>query len=47
MFGVGLAAIAGGVVVMLTAPREPERVTAHLVPVVHGGGAGLALTGVF
>lgn len=48
MFGVGLAAIAGGVVVLVTAPREPERATAaHLVPVVHDGGAGLALTGVF
>jgi hypothetical protein len=47
LFGVGLAAIAGGVVVWVTAPREPERATAHLVPVVHDGGAGLALTGVF
>ena len=47
MFGVGVAAIAGGVVVLLTAPREPERATAHVVPVVHDGGAGLALTGVF
>ncbi|HEX3474921.1 MAG TPA: PEGA domain-containing protein [Kofleriaceae bacterium] len=47
LFGVGLAAIAGGVVVLITAPREPERATAHLVPVVHDGGAGLALTGVF
>lgn len=47
MFGVGLAAVAGAVVVWVTAPREPERATAHLVPVVHDGGAGLALTGVF
>ncbi len=47
LFGVGLAAIAGGVVVLVTAPREPERATARLVPVVHDGGAGLALTGVF
>jgi hypothetical protein len=47
LIGVGLAAIAGGVVVLVTAPREPERATAHLVPVVHDGGAGLALTGVF
>jgi hypothetical protein len=47
LMGVGLAAIAGGVVVWVTAPREPERATAHLVPVVHDGGAGLALTGVF
>lgn len=48
LFGVGLAAIAGGVVVWVTAPREPERATAaHLVPVVHDGGAGLALTGAF
>jgi hypothetical protein len=47
LIGVGLAAIAGGVIVWVTAPREPERATAHLVPVVHDGGAGLALTGVF
>ena len=47
LMGVGLAAIAGGVIVWVTAPRESERATAHLVPVVHDGGAGLALTGVF
>jgi hypothetical protein len=47
MFGVGLAAIAGAVVVWVTAPRETAPVTAHLVPVVHDGGAGLALTGAF
>lgn len=43
----GLAAIAGGAVVLFTAPREPEHATAHLVPVLHDGGAGLALAGGF
>jgi hypothetical protein len=46
----GGAAIAAGVVVLVTAPRSPsaaERATARLVPVTHDGGAGLALTGTF
>jgi len=43
----GLAAIAGGAVVLLTAPRAPERATAHIVPVPHDGGAGLAVAGAF
>lgn len=43
----GGAAIAAGVVVLLTAPRAPERATARLVPVPHDGGAGVALTGTF
>jgi hypothetical protein len=47
LFGAGLAAIAGGVVVWVTAPREHESAIVHLVPVVHDGGTGLALTGVF
>jgi hypothetical protein len=41
---VGGAAIAAGVVVYLTAPRAPERATARIVPVVHDGGVGLAIT---
>lgn len=43
----GGVAIAAGVVVYLTAPRVSERATARLVPVIHDGGAGLALTGGF
>jgi hypothetical protein len=42
----GLAAGAAGAVVWFW-PRSAERTTAHLVPVPHDGGAGLALTGVF
>jgi hypothetical protein len=44
---VGGAAIAAGAVVLLTAPRTPERTSAQLVPVVHDHGAGLAITGAF
>jgi hypothetical protein len=43
----GGAAIAAAAVIYLTAPRTVERATAHLVPVPHNGGAGLALTGTF
>jgi hypothetical protein len=47
LVGVGLAAIAAGVVVFVTAPKAPERASARLVPVPHDGGAGLALVGTF
>jgi tetratricopeptide (TPR) repeat protein len=47
LVGVGVAAVAAGVVVYLTAPKAPERATARLVPVPHQGGAGLALVGTF
>jgi hypothetical protein len=43
----GGAAIAAGVVMLLTAPRAPERATARIVPTTHDGGAGVALTGTF
>ena len=42
----GAAAIAAGVVLYVTAPRDRERATA-LIPLVHDRGAGLALTGAF
>jgi len=47
LVGVGVAAIAAGVVVFVTAPKAPERATARLVPVPHDSGAGLALVGTF
>lgn len=43
----GVAAIAAGAVVYLTVPRAAERATARLVPVIHGGGTGLAIEGRF
>jgi tetratricopeptide (TPR) repeat protein len=44
----GAAAVAGGAVVYLTAPRARERTTAaRLVPVIHATGGGLGLTGTF
>ena len=44
----GVAAVAGGVVVYLTAPRARERITAaRLVAVVHETGAGISLAGAF
>ncbi|MEO7733220.1 MAG: hypothetical protein ABIY55_19815 [Kofleriaceae bacterium] len=43
----GGAAIVAGAIVLLTAPRPQERATARLVPVLHDGGAGLALAGGF
>lgn len=47
LVGVGVAAVAAGVVLYVTAPRESERATARIVPVPHQGGAGLALVGRF
>jgi tetratricopeptide (TPR) repeat protein len=47
LVGVGVAAVAAGAVVYFTAPKAPERATARLTPVLHDGGAGLALTGTF
>jgi hypothetical protein len=43
----GGAAIVAGAVVFLTAPREPERAAARVVPVPHDHGAGLAIVGRF
>jgi len=43
----GSAAIVAGAIVLLTAPRPQERAMARLVPVLHDGGAGLALAGGF
>jgi tetratricopeptide (TPR) repeat protein len=43
----GGAAIAAGVIVLITAPRTSETATARLVPVAHDRGAGLAVVGRF
>jgi hypothetical protein len=43
----GGAAIVAGAVVVLTRPRTKERAIAHIVPVTHDRGAGLAITGRF
>jgi hypothetical protein len=43
----GGAALAAGAILYFTAPRAPERATARIVPVVHDGGAGIAIIGGF
>jgi hypothetical protein len=43
----GVAAIAAGAIVFLTAPHTRERATARIVPVAHDRGAGLAIIGGF
>jgi hypothetical protein len=43
----GAAALAAGAIVVLTAPRAPERATAQLLPTAHDRGAGVAVMGSF
>jgi hypothetical protein len=49
VFSLGLAAIAGGVVLYLTAPDDPPATAEHtrLVPVVTEDGGGVVLSGAF
>lgn len=47
LVAVGGASIVAGAIVFLTTPRERERATARIVPVIHDRGTGLAIIGRF